>query len=466
MQHTPPPPPPGHWGTYRVPTGILTAAAHRHQANPFCAASQPQRGVSPHTRPSAHFQPPPAFPPQPPQFHSTVPSHNLPSRSPLTCSFPIPPLPSDFVPSDQYHDCKVVYGYDLPKAVKATTYTQKIGIAGCPIETVPLLAIVRHSWSSYWLRYLCHGHEIFPVFTKHISQAMLATELFSRLNHNKIDLDTVALAHCQGAIPPIPNPTKKQALAALADEFYEYMSSLIHEPSSQHTTSTDQQSNQRILQLEQQLAAAQAQLAAVSGNHDAPATPIKKRPHPSPSPATSSTPQPPHTDSKPAALPVVPSQATPADTPTPSPPTSAAAPVNTPSPKLSKPIAVEDSPQSALKRRKIQTTLPGAPAKPAKPDIFTEPPGTSQWFSQNFTGAYSEAGIQRWIGSLRISEPKKQEIRANIQVLLKQYPCLSDQQTQQLQKNAETWGLPPQHIRKLQSNHIISILSVISHFAE
>ena len=366
MQHTPPPPPPGHWGTYRVPTGILTAATYRHQANPPLAALQPQRGVSLHTRPSAPYQPQPAFPPQPPRFHSTVPSHNLPSRPPPTCSFPIPPLPSDFVPSEQYHDCKVVYGYDLPKAVKATTDTQKIGIAGCPIETVPLLAIVRHSWSCYWLRYLCHGHEIFPVFTKHISQAMLATELFSRLNHNKIDLDTVALAHCQGAIPPISNPTKKQALAALADEFYEYMSGLIHEPSSQPTTSTDQQSNQRILQLEQQLAATQAQLAAVSGNQDTPATPIKKRPHPSPSPAISSTPPPPHIDSKPAALPVAPSQATPTDTPTPSPPTSTAAPFNTPPPNPSKPIAVEDSPQSALKRRKVQTTLPGAPPKPHK----------------------------------------------------------------------------------------------------
>ena len=257
MQRTPPPPPPGHWGTYRVPTGILTAATHRHQATPPIAASQPQRGVSPYAQPITHFNPQPAFPPQPPPFHSTtIPRshHTLSPHQQSSHSFPTPPLPSDFVPSEQYHDCKVVYGYDLPKAVKATTYTQKLGIAGCPIETVPLLAIVRHSWSSYWLRYLCHGHEIFPVFTKHISQAMLATELFSRLNHNKIDLDTVALAHCQGAIPPISNPTKKQALAALADEFYEYMSGLIHEPSSQNTTSTDQQSSQRILQLEQQLA--------------------------------------------------------------------------------------------------------------------------------------------------------------------------------------------------------------------
>ena len=293
---------------------------------------------------------------------------------------------------------------------------------------------------------------------------MLATELFSRLNHNKIDLDTVALAHCQGAIPPIPNPTKKQALAALADEFYEYMSGLIHETPSQNTTATDKQSNQRILQLEQQLATAQAQLAAASGNQDAPTTPTKKRPPPSPSPTISSTP-PPNPCST-AALPVASSQATPPDTPIPPNTPTPSTTLNTPCPKSTKPIAIEDSPQSAIKRRKVQTTLPGAPAKPAKPDIFTEPPGISSWFSQNFTGAYSDAGIQRWIGALRISEPKRQEIRFNIQALLKQYPCLSDQQTQHLQKNAEAWGLPPQHIRKLQANHLISILSVITHFTE
>ena len=454
-----------------MPTGILTRATYHHQATQPTVASQPQRGAFQYAQPMTHFTPQPVFPPQPPSFHPTTFHRAHPAPSPhqhTPHSFTTPPLPSDFVPSEHYHDCKVVYGYDLPKAVKATTYTQKLGIAGCPIETVPLLAIVRHSWSSYWLRYLCHGHEIFPVFTKHISQAMLATELFSRLNHNKIDLDTVALAHCQGAIPPIPNPTKKQALAALADEFYEYMSGLIHETPSQNTTSTDQQSNQRILQLEQQLATTQAQLAAASGNQDTPTTPTKKRPPPSPSPTISSTP-PPNPGSKTAALPVAPSQATPTDTPAPVPPNTpnpTATPFTTPCPKSTKRIAVEDSPQSAIKRRKVQTTLPGAPAKPAKPDIFTEPPGTPQWFSQNFTGAYSGAGIQRWIGSLRISEPKKQEVRSNIQALLKQYPCLSAQQTEQLQKNAETWGLPPQHIRKLQANHLISILSVITHFTE
>ena len=251
MQRAPPPPPPGHRGTYRVPTGILTRATHYHQTPPPITAHTPQRGAPHYTQSTAQPTTYPRFPPQPPLFYPTThhrPHSTLPAYQHCPPSFATPPLPSDFVPSEQ-------------------------------------------SWSSYWLRYLCHGHEVFPVFTKHISQAMLATELFSRLNHNKIDLDAVALAHCQGATPPISNPTKKQALAALADEFYEYMSGLIHETPTQNTASTDPQSNQRILQLEQQLAIAQSQLAASNSSQDAPTTPTKKRPPPpSQSPAISSTP--------------------------------------------------------------------------------------------------------------------------------------------------------------------------------
>ena len=167
MQRTPPPPPPGHRGTYRVPTSILTGATYSHQAAQFATASPPQRGAPYHTQPTAQFTPQACFPPQPPLFNPTTfhRANAFPSAHHHTPpSFATPTLPSDFVPSEHYHDCRAVYGYDLPKAVKATTYTQKLGIAGCPIETVPLLAVIRHSWSSYWLRYLCHGHEIFPVF--------------------------------------------------------------------------------------------------------------------------------------------------------------------------------------------------------------------------------------------------------------------------------------------------------------
>ena len=467
MQRTPPPPPPGHRGTYRVPTGILTRTTRSHQAPPYATAPPPQRGAPYYAQTTAQFTPQPQFPPQPPLVHPTTfnrTNPTPPSHHHGPPQFATPPLPSEFVPSEHYHDCKAVYGYDLPKAVKATTYTQKLGIAGCPIETVPLLAVIRHSWSSYWLRYLCHGHEIFPVFTKHISHAMLATELFSRLNHNKIDLDAVALAHCQGAIPPIPNPTKKQALAALADEFYEYLSGLIHEAPTQNTAPTDPQSNQRILQLEQQLAVAQAQLAASNGGQDAPATPAKKRPPPSQSPTTSNIPL---EDScaKPAALPVVPSQATPQmSPPQPHPPHPTLLPPQSPhpAPSLQSPLRSKIAPfrlsNAGRYRRPYREHRLNRQSPTFSPSL--------QWFSENYTGASSDAGIHRWIGSLRVSDPKKQEVRTHIQELLKKYPSLSDKQTEQLQKNAEAWGVPQQHIRKLQANHLISILSVIAHFTE
>ena len=122
MQRTPPPPPPGHRGTYRVPTGILTRATHSYQAPSFATAPPPQRGAPYHTQTTAPFTPQPQFPPQPPlvyptTFHRTNPP---PSHHHSPPHFATPPLPSDFVPSEHYHDCKAVYGYDLPKAVKAT----------------------------------------------------------------------------------------------------------------------------------------------------------------------------------------------------------------------------------------------------------------------------------------------------------------------------------------------------------
>ena len=55
-------------------------------------------------------------------------------------------------------------------------------------------------------------------------------------------------------------------------------------------------------------------------------------------------------------------------------------------------------------------------------------------------------------------------MRQHTDELPRQYPRLSSEQLEQLQKNAEAWGLPQQHIRKLHSSHLIRILIVIAHF--
>ena len=129
MQAPPPPPPPlGHHGTYRPPYGITTRAA----------SLQAQQQHHQHL-PTPHHQPlpTPSFPPQPPSRPSnpstTIPTHNTLHTTPPPRTYQPPPLPNDFVTSPDFHDCRVIFGHDLPKVVKRTAWSEKLGIAGCPM---------------------------------------------------------------------------------------------------------------------------------------------------------------------------------------------------------------------------------------------------------------------------------------------------------------------------------------------
>ena len=212
-----------------------------------------------HYHKSSKHASPPATPPAHSNFLSPTPTYTeLSTTTPVTslhiqshtqhashCNpaahMQAPPLPNDFVTSPDFHDCRVIFGHDLPKLVRSTAWSEKLGIAGCPIETLPMLAVTRHSWASYWLRNVCHGLETYPVYTRSVPQAMFISEILSGITHHRLDIDRIAMAHCQCAIPPIPHPTRKQAISALADEFYEYMSGLIRERTCSHkSSSTDQ----------------------------------------------------------------------------------------------------------------------------------------------------------------------------------------------------------------------------------
>ena len=175
----------------------------------------------------------PTFPPQPP-FHHTPTSYQ-----PSPKVFITPPIPNDFVTSPDFHDCRVIFGHDLPKTVRRTPWSERLGIADCPIETLSIIAITRHSWSSHWLRNICHGLETHPVYTRSVAHAVFLSELLSRITQHRLDLDRAALAHCRCATRPIPSPTRK---AALADEFMEYLSGLIHDPPNPKDDTSDPKS--------------------------------------------------------------------------------------------------------------------------------------------------------------------------------------------------------------------------------
>ena len=130
--------------------------------------------------------------------------HHSPTQgafTPPTSSRPMPPSRTTTPQSLGFHedmehwDAKAKYGLKLLKRVASTPYSQKAGISGCPIEQVPVLAIIRHGWSSYWLRYLSNGQDMFPVMSKSIADAVLASELLSMIRQRKINTDAAATAY-------------------------------------------------------------------------------------------------------------------------------------------------------------------------------------------------------------------------------------------------------------------------------
>ena len=164
----------------------------------------------------------------------------------------------------------------------STPYSQKAGISGCPIEQVPALAIIRHGWSSYWLRYLSNGQEMFPVMSKSIADAVLASELLSMIRQRKINTDAAATVYAWEHSLPMD---RVSAVKALAEDFCDYKEDLIHKKagcrnasnSAQHTMGTpaavqaasqgiDPASSHRITQLEAQLAKAQHTIKHLQAN--------------------------------------------------------------------------------------------------------------------------------------------------------------------------------------------------------
>ena len=198
------------------------------------------------------------------------PSNLLPTLSPSQSLRNKPQIlpPADFTPSPTHWDTRSIFGLDLPRFIKHTPHTEANHIAGVPITDLTIWQTVRRGWNSYWLRYLAHGYNTGMFFTKHISETMFASELFSGLRARKIDLDATAIAYCHQR--NIPAPTKQKALSALVSKFVDYMQDVNNEsnptPSktSPHNTQgpqlkTPQQPDpataQRLLTLEHQLAA-------------------------------------------------------------------------------------------------------------------------------------------------------------------------------------------------------------------
>ena len=95
----------------------------------------------------------PSHTPSPRHNHAT--SNNSPTTTTPPHGFnPTAQLPHDFVRTPEHWDNGQVFGLNLPRHIQPTAHSTRNRTAGLPIESIPLLAFLRHSWSSHWLRYI------------------------------------------------------------------------------------------------------------------------------------------------------------------------------------------------------------------------------------------------------------------------------------------------------------------------
>ena len=133
-------------------------------------------------------------------------------------------------------------GLNLPRHIQSTAHSTHNRTAGLPIESIPLLAFLRHSWSSYWLRYIAHGHEPHIVRTKHVNEAVFATELLGMLRARRIDLDQAAAAYCWEEKLTL---AKRPALTQLVKELVIYMQELQDQYNQSNNTPADKHSEEK-----------------------------------------------------------------------------------------------------------------------------------------------------------------------------------------------------------------------------
>ena len=215
---------------------------------------------SPHTHPGTALStvhqpspPPPIFQTTPTPTQQT--QHN--TTPPDALSHPLPPVPTEFCQSPTHWDTRSVFGLDLPRTIRQTAHTTSNKTAGVPVTQLPLLACVRHTWNSYWIRYLAHGNNLHMVFTKNIAEAACVSEFLAKVRSRKLDIDKTAMAYCHQH--SIPAHTRQAAITALVNEFIDYMCDVNPTSTSKSaalntSTQADPASAHRIAELEHQLA--------------------------------------------------------------------------------------------------------------------------------------------------------------------------------------------------------------------
>ena len=188
-----------------------------------------------------------------PQRSPTTPSPQQ-TRSQIKTGYQPRPLEvpavDDWTPDVEYHDSTKVGGLDLPTTIRSSRFADSKDISGMDPLQVPLWKLLYNGLHSAWLRKLSHGREVFVVPLDSIGMTVFFAELSHQLKARNIDIDRLSTYRSRQAGT---NLATKEATQAFAKEIAQHMQSLL--PSYQ---TPDTSSQQRILELEAELAKAKS----------------------------------------------------------------------------------------------------------------------------------------------------------------------------------------------------------------
>ena len=133
-------------------------------------------------------------------------------------------LPSKFRPDDDFLDTSVVNGYQLPRTVTRTSYTEETGIAGLSTLDIPLHTQLYGTLENWSLRYLASGQRGFLHLSRNYRESSLLFALTFALKDQDCELLIAGFARAKN-MPYNSVDEKKAATKAAAEDIVQYMQS-------------------------------------------------------------------------------------------------------------------------------------------------------------------------------------------------------------------------------------------------
>jgi hypothetical protein len=107
-------------------------------------------------------------------------------------------LPGWFVSNEEFLDTTLIgatktwEGMRFRRHIESTPWSRKLGIAGIPMEQLPITALSYRGWAELSLRFLSFGKYICMIFCRHPAEAVLVQRLLSAIREKGWDIDIIA----------------------------------------------------------------------------------------------------------------------------------------------------------------------------------------------------------------------------------------------------------------------------------